>query len=133
MSKSNPGRFFEDFRVGEAITHAPPRTLTPADRAFNIALTGSRHALLCADPFAETCGLKAAPFDPLLVFHIVFGRSVSDISLNAVANLGYAEGRFHELVYPGDTLTAASEVIGLKQNSNGKTGIVWVRTRSENQ
>ena len=131
--KSHPGRFFEDFRLGETIVHAPPRTMTPADRALNIAFTGARHALFCADPFAQACGLEAAPFDPLLVFHIIFGRSVADISLNAVANLGYAEGRFHELVYPGDTLSASSEVIGLKQNANGKTGIVWVRTRGENQ
>lgn len=131
--KSIPGRFFEDFRLRETIQHATPRTLTPADRALNIALTGSRYALLCSDPFAQECGLAAAPLDPLLVFHVVFGKTVPDISLNAVANLGYAEGVFHELVFPGDTLKASSEVIGLKQNSNGKTGIVTVRTTGENQ
>jgi 2-methylfumaryl-CoA hydratase len=133
MTKSNPGNFFEDFRAGQIIQHATPRTMTPADRALNIALTGSRYALFCADPFAESCGLKGAPFDPLLVFHIVFGKSVPDISLNAVANLGYAEGRFLAPVYPGDTLSASSQVIGLKQNSNGKTGIVHVRTTGVNQ
>lgn len=133
MTKSNSGRFFEDFRSGEIIQHATPRTLTPADRALNIALTGSRYALFCADPFAQACGLKAAPFDPLLVFHVVFGKTVPDISLNAVANLGYAEGRFLAPVFPGDTLCASSEVIGLKQNSNGKTGIVHVRTTGLNQ
>src|SRR5215813_6882057 len=106
MTKSNPGRFFEDFRLGETITHATPRTLTPADRALNIALTGSRYALLCSDPFAEICGFKAAPLDPLLVFHVVFGKTVPDVSLNAVANLGYAEGRFLEPVFPSDTLSA---------------------------
>ncbi len=131
--KSNPGHFFEDFRVGQRLQHATPRTLTPADRALNIALTGSRYALFCADTFAESCGLKGAPFDPLLVFHIVFGKTVPDISLNAVANLGYAEGRFLAPVYPGDTLTSSSEVIGLKQNSNGKTGVVHVRTTGVNQ
>jgi len=133
MTKSSPGRFFEDFILGETIAHATPRTLTPADRAFNMALTGSRYALLCSDPFAQQCGLAAAPFDPLLVFHIVFGKSVPDISLNAVANLGYAEGRFFEFVYPGDTLRAFSEIIGLKQTSNGKTGVVTARTRGVNQ
>ena len=133
MTKSNPGNFFEDFRLGQRIVHATPRTLTPADRALNIALTGSRYALFCADPFASACGLKGAPFDPLLVFHIVFGKTVPDISLNAVANLGYAEGRFLAPVYPGDTLVAESEVIGLKQNSNGKTGVVYVRTTGVNQ
>ena len=51
-----------------------------------------------------------------------------DISLNAVANLGYAEGRFLKPVYPGVTLSAVSEVIGLKENSNRQTGVVYVRT-----
>ncbi|MDX2275164.1 MAG: MaoC family dehydratase [Hyphomonadaceae bacterium] len=132
-TKSNPGIFFEDLRAGQVITHATPRTLTGADQAFNVALTGSRYALFCADPFAAACGLKVAPIDPLLVFHVVFGKSVPDISLNAVANLGYAEGRFLAPVYAGDTLSASSEVIGLKQNSNGKTGVVHVRTTGVNQ
>ena len=75
----------------------------------------------------------AAPIDPLLVFHVVFGKTVPDISLNAVANLGYADGRFLAPVFPGDTLRAVSEVIGVKENSNGKTGVVWVRTTGYNQ
>ncbi len=131
--KSNPGRFFEDFCVGEVIVHATPRTITQGDAALNIALTGSRYALFCSDEFAQACGLAHAPIDPLLAFHIVFGKSVPDVSLNAVANLGYAEGRFGAPIYPGDTLTAHSHVIGLKQNSNGKTGIVHVRTTGLNQ
>src|SRR4029078_6987000 len=56
-----------------------------------------------------------------------------DISLNAVANLGYAGCRFLKAVYPGDTLRAESEVIGLRENSNKKTGIVYVRSRGSNQ
>jgi 2-methylfumaryl-CoA hydratase len=63
----------------------------------------------------------------------VFGKTVPDISLNALANLGYAEGRWRLPVYPGDTLSASSEVIGLKQNSNGKSGVVYVRTKGINQ
>jgi 2-methylfumaryl-CoA hydratase len=133
MTKSNPGRFFEDFRLGETIAHATPRTLSEADAALNIALTGSRYALFSADTFAQSCGLGSAPIDPLLVFHIVFGKSVPDISLNAVANLGYAEGRFLAPVYAGDTLSASSEVIGLKETSSGATGIVTVRTTGANQ
>lgn len=131
--KSNPGNFFEDFRQGQVIAHATPRTVTEADAALNIALTGSRYALFSADSFAQNCGLPGAPIDPLLVFHVVFGKTVPDISLNAVANLGYAEGRFLAPVYPGDTLNAVSEVIGLKQNSSGKTGVVTVRTTGFNQ
>lgn len=133
MTKSNPGRFLEDFARGEVISHATPRTITEGDVALNIALTGSRYALFCADSFAQGAGLPGAPIDPLLVFHIVFGKTVPDISLNAVANLGYAEGRFLAPVYPGDTLNAVSEVLGVKQNSNGKTGVVTVRTTGFNQ
>ena len=65
----------------------------------------------------------------MLVFHTVFGKTVPDISLNAVANLGYAQGRFLKPVCAGTTLRSESEVIGLKENSNGKTGLVWVRSR----
>jgi 2-methylfumaryl-CoA hydratase len=131
--KSNPGNFLEDFRQGDVINHATPRTLSEADAALNIALTGARHALFSADSFAQACGFPGAPIDPLLVFHTVFGKTVPDISLNAVANLGYAEGRFLAPVFAGDTLNAVSEVLGVKQNSNGKTGVVTVRTTGFNQ
>jgi 2-methylfumaryl-CoA hydratase len=129
MSKTGTGNFFEDFRVGQEIRHATPRTVTTGDTALYQALTGSRFLQHCSDPFARSNGLPAAPAEDLLAFHIVFGKTVPDISLNAVANLGYADGRFLGLVYPGDTLHARSEVIGLKETSNGQTGIVWVRSR----
>jgi 2-methylfumaryl-CoA hydratase len=133
MAQSALGNFYEDFRLGQVIRHATPRTITEGDVALNIALTGARHALFCSDTFAAACGFPRAPIDPLLVFHVVFGKSVPDISRNAVANLGYADGRFLAPVYPGDTLAATSEIVGLKQNSNGKTGVVYVRTRGVNQ
>ncbi len=131
--KSNPGNFFEDFVVGDELVHATPRTVTEADAALYTGLTGSRFALYSADTFAQDIGLDGAPIDPLLAFHVVFGKTVPDISLNAVANLGYADGRFLAPVYPGDTLRAVSEVIGVKENSNGKTGVVYVRTHGYNQ
>ncbi|MRX50715.1 hypothetical protein GI374_09710 [Paracoccus sp. S-4012] len=133
MSKTNPGRFFEDYRLGEVIRHAVPRTLGQGERALCHALYPARHALNSSDAFAQACGLKSAPLDDWLVFHTVFGKTVPDISLNAVANLGYAEGRWRAPVWPGDTLSAESEVIGLKLNSNRASGVVWVRTRGVNQ
>jgi 2-methylfumaryl-CoA hydratase len=133
VTKSNPGNFLEDFREGQVIRHAAPRTLTDGDASLYVALTGSRYALFCADSFANACGLGHAPMDPLLVFHVVFGKSVPDISLNAVANLGYAEGRFLAPVFAGDTLASQSQVLGVKENSNGKTGVVHVRTKGVNQ
>jgi len=133
MTKSNPGHFFEDFYVGMTLRHATPLTLSTGDVSLYRALTGTRHALYSAATFATANGYEGLPVDPLLAFHVVFGKTVPDISLNAVANLGYADGTFPVPVYPGDTLTAVSEVIGVKQNSNGKTGVVYVRTKGFNQ
>lgn len=126
--KTNLGNFFEDFRLGQKLVHATPRTLTVGDASLYTALYGSRFALQSADAFAQSLALPRAPLDDLLVFHTVFGKTVPDISLNAVANLGYAEGQFLKPVYTGATLSAVSEVIGLKENSNKQTGVVYVRT-----
>ena len=131
--KSVQGRFYEDFRLGESISHATPRTVTVGDVALYNAIFGGRFAVQSSDKFAQTIGYPRSPIDDLLVFHIVFGKTVPDISLNAVANLGYANCRFLHPVYPGDTLNAVSDVIGLKENSNRKTGIVYVRSRGFNQ
>ena len=133
MSKTSSGNYFEDFRLGQVIDHATPRTLTGGDVALYAALYGSRFAVQSANTFATAIGYESAPIDDLLVFHTVFGKTVADISLNAVANLGYADCRFLAAVYPGDTLRATSEVIGLKENSSRKTGIVYVRSRGWRQ
>src|SRR5262245_53980930 len=121
MSKTNPGNFFEDFRIGQVIRHATPRTVTTGDVAVYNALYGARFAVQSSDAFAKAIGYPCSPVDDILVFHVVFGKTVPDISLNAVANLGYAGCRFLTPVYPGDTLTAVSEVTGLKENSSRKT------------
>ncbi len=133
VSKTNPGNFFEDFRLGQQIRHATPRTVTVGDVALYNGLFGPRFAVQSSDAFAAKIGYPRAPIDDLLVFHVVFGKTVPDVSLNAVANLGYADCRFLKPVYPGATLNAVSEVIGLKENSNKKTGIVYVRSRGFDQ
>ncbi len=133
MSKVNAGYFFEDYRLGQVFDHATPRTISGGERALYTALYPSRFALYSSDEFARQCGLPQSPIEDLAAFHIVFGKTVPDISLNAVANLGYAECRFLQPVYAGDTLSTRSEVIGLKQNSSGKSGVVWVRSTGTNQ
>jgi 2-methylfumaryl-CoA hydratase len=133
MSKTGAGNFFEDFRIGQVIQHATPRTITVGDVALYNGLFGPRFAVQSSDVFARTIGYPRSPIDDLLVFHVVFGKTVPDISLNAVANLGYADCRFLAPVYPGDTLTAASEIIGLRENSNRETGVVYVRSIGRNQ
>jgi 2-methylfumaryl-CoA hydratase len=132
-NKTNPGNFFEDFHLGQKIVHATPRTLTQGDSSLYTALYGTRFAVHSSSAFSQAIGLPVAPVDDMLVFHVVFGKTVPDISLNAIANLGYAQGRFGLPVYPGDTLNTVSEVIGLKENSNGKTGTVYVRSVGTNQ
>ena len=133
MSKTNPGNFFEDFQIGQVIEHATPRTVTEGDRAVYGALYPTRFAIPSSATFAGSVGLVPHPVEELIGFHIAFGKTVPDISLNAVANLGYAECRFHQPVVPGDTLRTASTVIGLKENSNGKSGVVYVRSVATNQ
>ncbi|MBZ0128668.1 MAG: MaoC family dehydratase [Rhodobacteraceae bacterium] len=132
-SKTNPGRFFEDYRIGQTLVHAVPRTVSGGERALYHALYPARTAIYSSDEFARASGLAQSPLDDLAGFHIVFGKTVPDVSLNAVANLGYAEGRFLKPVHVGDTLRSVSEVIGLKQNSNGRSGVVWVHTTGTNQ
>ncbi|MGE0853334.1 MAG: MaoC family dehydratase [Hyphomicrobiaceae bacterium] len=133
QTKTNPGNYFEDFAVGQVFEHATPRTITSGDVALYMGLYGPRFAVQSSDEFARGLGYPRSPVDDFLVFHTVFGKTVPDISLNAIANLGYAECRFRAPVYPGDTLTAASEVIGMRENSNRASGVVYVRTRGRNQ
>lgn len=131
--KARSGNFFEDFSVGQEIVHATPRTVTEGEVALYTALFGGRFAVNSSDPFAGSLGLGGAPVDSMLAFHIVFGKTVPDISLNAIANLGYANGRFGVPVFTGDTLSTTSTVIGVKQNRDGTTGVVYVRSIGANQ
>ena len=128
VTKTNPGNFFEDFLPGQIIRHATPRTVTRGDAALYMGLFGPRFAVQSSAAFARAIGYPDSPLDDMLVFHTVFGKTVPDVSLNAVANLGYASCRFLQPVFPGTTLSTVSEVIGVKQNSNGKTGTVYVRS-----
>jgi 2-methylfumaryl-CoA hydratase len=130
---ASAGNFFEDFHVGQVIRHATPRTVTTGDVALYTALYGTRTVVQSSDAFARAIGYRHAPVDDLLVFNIVFGKTVPDISLNAIANLGYAAGRILAPVYPGDTLHAVSEVIGLRENSDRKGGVVYVRSTGMKQ
>ncbi len=131
-TKTNPGNFFEDFRFGQEIKHATPRTVTVGDVALYTSLYGTRFAVQSSDAFAKAIGYARSPLDDLLTFHMVFGKTTPDISLNAIANLGYANCRFLKPVYPGDTLSSVSEVIGVKENSNRETGTVYVRSTGRN-
>src|SRR6187401_427308 len=133
IDKAVTGNYFEDFKLGQEIVHATPRSVTVGDVSLFTALYGPRFAVQSSDAFAHDIGYPRAPIDDLLVFHVVIGKTVPDISRNAIANLGYAEFRFLAPVFPGDTLASTSEVIGVKENSNKKSGTVYVRSTGRNQ
>ena len=132
-TKATSGNEFEDFTTGLEIDHAVPRTITEGDAALYIALTADRHPLHCDAEFARSLGFERETVNDLLVFHTVLGKTVPDLSLNAIANLGYADLRFGVPVYPGDTLKARSAVLGRRESSRGDSGVVWVRTTGRNQ
>ena len=74
MSKARQGNFFEDFKLGQVIQHATPRTVTAGDAALYTALYGSRFALQSSDAFAKAIGYPRSPLDDLLVFHTSSAR-----------------------------------------------------------
>jgi len=131
--KYKTGNFFEDFSMGQKIEHGTPRTITSGDCSLYTALYGSRYALHSSKEFAKSLSLDDSPIDDFLLFNVAFGKTVPDISLNAIANLGYAECKFLKPAYPGDTIKSTSEVIGLKENSNGENGVVYVHSIGTNQ
>lgn len=132
-SKIVGGNFLEDFYLGQIIKHSTPRTITDGDAAVYISLTGARHSLHSSEILANELGYSKRPIDDFLLFNIAFGKTVPDISLNAVANLGYAEVQFFEPVYSGDTVHCESIVIGIKENASGVAGVVYVRSTCFNQ
>ena len=131
--KSSTGNYFEDLTTGLELEHAVPRTVTEGDAALYIALTADRYPLHCDAEFARSLGFRREVVNDLLVFHTVFGKSVPDISLNAIANLGYADVRFGAPVYPGDTIRAHTTVLGRRESRAGDTGVVWVHTVGRKQ
>ena len=126
-------RYFEDYTLNQEIQHSVPRTITYGDVSLYLASTGSRFASNYSSEFCKKLGYEKMIVDDVLVFHMVFGRTVPDLSLNAIANLGYADVKFQNPVFVGDTVNATSKIVGLKENSNGKTGTVYVYTEGRNQ
>lgn len=133
MTSAGAGNFFEDFQAGRIFYHAPPRTLGDGDQTLYTALYGARFATQSSVEFARALGFPSRPIDDLLVFHTVFGKTVPEISLNAIANLGYADCRFLKPVFAGDTLSATTEVLGSRETANRESGIVYVRSSGFNQ
>jgi acyl dehydratase len=130
-----PGRFFDEWQVGDTVAHSITRTITETDNLLISTLTHNPQPLHID---AETA--KASEFGQILVnscltFSLVVGVSVEDTTLGTlVANLGFDEVRLPKPVFIGDTLKFESEVIELRESkSRPNAGIVTWAHRATNQ
>ncbi|CAN5552092.1 (R)-specific enoyl-CoA hydratase RipB/Ich [soil metagenome] len=128
------GRFFEDFEVGDVYQHSSGRTVSEADNTWFTLLTNNPHPLHFNADYAARTEFGRPLVVSTLTLAIVTGLSVSDVSLNAVANLGWDKVRLPAPVFAGDTLYAESEVLEARPSrSRPQAGLVRVRTRGYNQ
>lgn len=128
------GRFYEDFEVGDVYQHSLGRTITETDNIWFTLLTMNPNQLHFNREYGKRTEFGQCLVDSTLTLAIVTGQSVSDISLNVIANLGWDEVRLPHPLYNGDTLYADSEVLSKREsNSRPNAGIVKVRTRGINQ
>jgi acyl dehydratase len=128
------GRFYEEFAVGQVFRHWPGRTVTEADCTWFALLTMNQHPLHSDAHYAETYTQhkQRVVLGPL-VFSIVIGMSVADVSGRAIANLEVNRLRHEKPTFIGDTLYAQSTVLELRESRQGDRGIVTVETVATNQ
>jgi len=128
------GRYYEDFVVGDIYVHRPGRTITEADNINFSLMTMNQHPLHCDANYAAKTEFKKPLVNSGLTLAIVLGMTVNDVSLKAIANLGWKNINLTGPVFPGDTLYAESEVLEKRESKSRPTqGIVTVETRAYNQ
>ena len=131
---SHRGRYFEDFHRGEVYRHPLGRTITEADNTWFTLLTCNTNQLHFNTVFAEHSAYGKILVNSGFTVALLLGLTVSDISQNAVANLGWDSIRLLHPVYVGDTLFAESQVLSLRDSkSRPYAGIVKVRSQALNQ
>ena len=132
--RASAGRYFEDFTVGDVYEHHPGRTITAADNTWFTLLTMNQHPLHFDEEYAKHTEFGRPLVNSALTLAIVAGMSVSDVSRNAIANLGWTDIRMPAPVFNGDTLYAESSVLEKRASKSRPTqGIVSVRTRAWKQ
>jgi acyl dehydratase len=128
------GRFYEEFETGQVFTHWPGRTISEADDTWFSLLTMNQHPLHIDAHYASQTQHGQRLVVGTLVFSIVVGLSVADISGRAIANLEYEEIKHIGPVFHGDTIYAETTVLDKRQSqSKPDRGIVTVKTRGFNQ
>jgi itaconyl-CoA hydratase len=128
------GRFFEDFEVGEIYEHQLGRTITSADNIWFTLLTLNTAPIHFDHHYASQTEFGRPLVNSSLTLALATGQSVSDVSQNVFANLGWDEVRLPHPVFEGDTVSSRSEVIETRSSRSRKNvGIVTVRTTGFNQ
>jgi itaconyl-CoA hydratase len=128
------GRYYEDFVVGDIYEHRPGRTITESDNINFSLMTMNQHPMHCDANFAAKSEFKLPLVNSALTLAVVVGMTVNDVSLKAIANLGWKNIDLTGPVFPGDTLYAESEVLEKRESKSRPTqGIVTVETRAFKQ
>lgn len=128
------GRKFEDFALDQHFAHHWGRTITAGDNAVFSTATCNWNPMHLNAEYARDHGHPDVVVNPMLVLCTVVGLSVEDLSETGGPFLGLEDVCFHRPVHPGDTLTAESTVIGIRDSaSNPSAGIVTWRTEGRNQ
>lgn len=112
------GHVYQDFEVGRVFEHHWGRTITEADNTIFTTMTLSFNPMYFNEPFAKEHGHPGVVVNPMLVFCVVFGLTVEDLSERGGAFLGVEELTFHRPVYQGDTLTAKSTVVSVRESKS---------------
>ena len=128
------GRFYEDFEVGDVYEHPLGRTISTADNTWFTLLTQNTAPLHFDHHYASQTEFKKPLVNSCLTLSLVTGQSVTDVSQNVMANLGWDEVRLPHPVFEGDTVYSRSEVLEKRESkSRPNVGVVTVRTTGFNQ
>jgi acyl dehydratase len=128
------GRYFEDFAVGDVYVHRLGRTVLDVDNSWFTLLTQNTAPIHVDRHYAAGTEFGRPLVDSTFTLALVTGQSVSDVSQNVMANLGWDEVRLPAPVYEGDTIYSESEVLSVRESrSRPEVGIVAVRTTGSNQ
>lgn len=128
------GRYFEDFTLGDIYRHPLGRTITETDNIWMTLLSQNTAPIHFDHHYASQTEFKRPLVDSTFTLALVTGQSVTDVSQNVFANLGWDEVRLPAPVFAGDTIYSQSEVVALRpSNSRTEVGILTVATRGFNQ
>ncbi|WP_054709861.1 MaoC family dehydratase [Bacillus sp. JCM 19041] len=134
IKKGWNGRFYEDFEIGDVYSHPLGKTVTQTDNQWFTLLTQNTNPIHFDNVYASKTEFKKTLVDSTFTVALVTGQSVTDVSQNVMANLGWDEIRLPNPVFEGDTIYSYSEVLEKRESaSRPEVGIVKINTIGYNQ